>query len=143
MSSMTAFLILSLPANTLSSDITMHAVQFWRQESSYLSDQRVSYLWLKERGRERGILVSALGWNMDAQGIIPLALRQTDGAAYSTFHFYLFLPVRPTNLYLFFCITPVIFSFWSVYLLLYNIGISYKDLNTVCKPCPQNKLFHK
>ena len=34
-----AFLILSPPANTLSDDVTMHAVQFWGQESS--SDGRV------------------------------------------------------------------------------------------------------
>ena len=64
-----AFLILGPPANTLSYDVTLHAVHFWRQGRSYLPDQRVSYLWLKERGRERGIWASALGWNMDAQGI--------------------------------------------------------------------------
>ena len=56
----------------------MHEVQFWGQESSsYLSDQRVSCLWLKKREREGGISTSALGWNMDAQGIICFARRQT------------------------------------------------------------------
>ena len=44
----------------------------------------------------------------DAQGIVRFARKQTDGAAYSTFHFYLFVPVRPTNLYLFICFAPVI-----------------------------------
>ena len=57
------------PANTLSCDVTMHAVHFWGQGRSYLSNQRVSYLWLKERGREMGIWTLALGWNMDMQGI--------------------------------------------------------------------------
>ena len=72
MSSMTLlFLLFSPPANTLSYDVTMHAVHFLGQVRSYLPDQRVSYLWLKERGREREICASVLGWNMDTQGIFP------------------------------------------------------------------------
>ena len=56
--SMTAFLILSPPANTLSCDVIMHAVHFGGQESSYLPYQRLSYLWLKKRGREREIWIN-------------------------------------------------------------------------------------
>ena len=36
---------------------------------SYLANQRVPYLWRKERGREKEIWASAPGWNMDTQGI--------------------------------------------------------------------------
>ena len=35
--------------------VTMHAVHFWGQERSYLSDQKVPYLWLK-KGDGRGEL---------------------------------------------------------------------------------------
>ena len=52
----------------------MHAVHFWGQERSYLPDQIVSNLWLKEKWRERGIWASALGWNMDMQGIFRFAV---------------------------------------------------------------------
>ena len=100
----------------------MHAVQFWGQERSYLPNQRVSYLWLKERGREGGIWASALRWNMDTQGIICFACWQTKGAAYSTFHFYLSVPVRHTNLNLSFGIIAIIFTTSSIYLLLNNLG---------------------
>ena len=47
---------------------------------------------------------------MEAQGIFPFARRQTKGAAYSTFYFYLSVPVRHTNLCLSCCITAVIFK---------------------------------
>ena len=48
------FLLLSLPEKWHRRDVTMHAVNFLGQGSSYLSDQRVPYLWLKKKGRERG-----------------------------------------------------------------------------------------
>ena len=47
---------------------------------------------------------------MDVQGIFRFARRQTEGAAYSTFHFYLYVPVRHTQLYLSFCITAGFFT---------------------------------
>ena len=47
---------------------------------------RVSYLWLEKKGGERGKTASAQGWNMDTQIIIEFAHIQTEGAAYSTFH---------------------------------------------------------
>ena len=102
----------------------MHAVHFWGQGRSYLADQRVSYLWLKERGRERGIWALALGWNMDTQGIFCFACRQTEGAAYSTFHFCSSVPVSHTNLYLSVYLTTIIFNSMSVYLLVYNWSFS-------------------
>ena len=37
---------------------------------------------------------------MDRQGIFRFARRQTEGTAYLTFHFFLSVPVRHTNLYL-------------------------------------------
>ena len=55
------FLLLSPPAKRHCRDIIMRAVQFWGQGSSYLLHQRVSYLWLKKRGGEKGKRASALG----------------------------------------------------------------------------------
>ena len=82
LSSMTLlFLLLSPPTKWHCCDVTMHAVQFWGQGSSYLSDQRVPYLWLKKKRRERGKTASALRWNMDMQTLIHFAHIQTKGAA--------------------------------------------------------------
>ena len=53
--------------------MTSRCMQFIFGDKSYLADQRVSYLWLKKRGRERGIWASAIGWNMDTQGIFRFA----------------------------------------------------------------------
>ena len=120
-----ALLILSPPANTLSYDVTMYAVHFWGQGRSNLPDQRVPYLWLKDRGREKGIWALAIGWNMDLQGIFRFARIQTEGAAYSTFQFCSSVPIRHTNLYLSVCFTTPIFKRLSVSLLLYNSGFSF------------------
>ena len=52
-SSMTlAFLILSPPDNILSRDVTMHAIHFWGQGRSCLSDQRVT----EREGKGEGIV---------------------------------------------------------------------------------------
>ena len=50
--------ILSPPANTLSSDVTMHAVHFWGQERSYLSGQSVLPVTEKERKGRGNIGIS-------------------------------------------------------------------------------------
>ena len=101
----------------------MHEVHFWGQERSYLSDQRVPYLWLKERGRERGNRASALGRNMDTQGLLCFAHIQTECAAYSTFHFCSSVPVRHSDSYLSVCLTTAVFKCPPISLLLYNINI--------------------
>ena len=51
---MTAFLIPSPPANTLSYDVMMHAVHFWGQGKSNLSDQRVSLPVTEREGKVEG-----------------------------------------------------------------------------------------
>ena len=73
-----AFLILSPPAKALSCDVIMHAFQIWGQGRSYLPDQRVSYLWLKKRGKERGISASATDeiWTCKAYFVLPVVKRK-------------------------------------------------------------------
>ena len=48
------FLLLSPPTKLHCRDVTMCAVHFWGQGRSYLSHQRVPFLWPKKKGRERG-----------------------------------------------------------------------------------------
>ena len=57
---------LTICEKALSCDVVMLAVHFWGQERSYLPDQRVSYLWLKEKGR--GNMSISPRINMDTQG---------------------------------------------------------------------------
>ena len=67
--------------------------------------------------------------NMDTQGLVRFAHIQTEGAAYSTFHFCSSVPVCHTHLYFSVCFTTAIFKSPSVSLLLYNLGLSSTPIN--------------
>ena len=63
-------------------------------------NQRVPYLWLKKNGREWEKEASALGLKMETQTLSHFDLIQTEGAAYSTFYLWPYVPVHHKNLYL-------------------------------------------
>ena len=100
----------------------MRAVHFWGQESKYLPNQRVSFLWLVERGSEREKTASALGWNIDTQTITQVELIQTEGAALSIFHLCPSVSVPLTNVFLSFCSSITVSICASVLRSLYRLG---------------------
>ena len=54
------------PPTIVHCDVTMHALYFFEGENEN-TQTRVSHLWWKKRGMERGNEPSALGWKMNAQ----------------------------------------------------------------------------
>ena len=77
---------------------------------------------------------------MDTQTLSHFAHIQTEGAAYSTFHLCMFVPVRHTNLYLCISFKTFIYIFPVIHLLF--ITLTYTKVTTTSPLLSLNTLFN-